>query len=676
MSELASESMTPRVAPAPLRLGIVGCGAVTELCHLPALAGGIPFRVTALVDRVPEHTERAAERHRGLREVRGLTAEPAPVRARDVDGILDAIDVAIVATGPASHAALAAQLAAAGKHVLLEKPIAATVAECAEIRAAAGTGAVVVVPAHVRRFFPAAGWVAQRLASGWLGTVRRLHWREGSEYGWPVLSQFTFDPGTGGGVLADLGPHVIDLLAYWFGPVEVIRAEDNSACGVDSETRLELRAASVPIEVELSRLRGLQNTITIVGTQATVSVGTERAASYRAWTSSGELLDEGAVPAPTPARLTREGLFQHQLVEFDQALRGRRNAAATFAEATATVAVLDRCRAASAHRLRRPWETRRRAGPGAIRRVAVTGATGFIGSHVVDRLLHDNATTVVALGRTRSRQARLSHWDNHRLDFVLTDILDRAGALADALRGCDAIVHAAYGNTGEPAQRWAVSVNGTAAVLAAARAAGVARLVHVSSMSVYNVTAGAVIDEDCAPVSTEPGDLSYAPQKLAAEQLVLAPSEDPMEVVCVQPTVVYGPWGPLWTARPLRRLAGDNTCLPSGAGGLCDVVHVHDVAEGIAFLASAPGVHSRRFLLSGPNRVSWGEFYDRYRDMLGLPRLHLPDSVEWSERDRRFYTGSPPVDPSRLAALGFRARIDLDEGMDQIASWARWAGLV
>jgi nucleoside-diphosphate-sugar epimerase len=125
----------------------------------------------------------------------------------------------------------------------------------------------------------------------------------------------------------------------------------------------------------------------------------------------------------------------------------------------------------------------------------------------------------------------------------------------------------------------------------------------------------------------------------------------------------------------LRRLAEDNACLPSGRGGSGDVVHVHDVADAVAFLTSAPGAHGRRFLLSGPEPVTWGGFYDHYRDMLRLPRLDLADSVEWSERDRRFYAGSPPVDTSRLAALGFRPRIDLDEGMDQVADWARWARL-
>lgn len=666
--------------PTPLRLGVVGCGAVTELCHLPALARGTPFHVTALVDQVPEHAERAAEQHLRLQKTKGLEQQATPLCATDISEVLDAIDVAIVATSPHSHAGLTIQLAQAGKHVLLEKPIAATVGECVAIRRASASTGVTVLPAHVRRFYPMASWLAQQLASGELGAVRHVRWREGLEYGWPAITGFTFEAGPGGGVLADLGPHVLDLLEFWFGPLELQRCQDNSAGGTDSEARLELQAATTGIEVELSRLRRLENTITIEGTHATLQVETERAARYQRWAADGALLERGDVPAAFPATLTREGLFHHQLVEFDRALRGRPHAAVTFAEATATVKMLEGCRARRVHTVNRPWEPRTSGPPHrnylvGVYRIAVTGATGFIGSHVVDRLLREDATSVIALVRTLGKQARLAYADRARLDVVRGDLLGDPAALIKAFSGCDVVIHAAYGNTGEPAVRWAVTVDGTAAVLAAASKAGVRRLVHVSSLSVYDATAVTVIDEDSPLLDTDPRDQSYGQQKLAAERLVFDSTDDRMEVVCVQPTVVYGPWGPLWTVRPLCRLAEDNTALPSGSSGCCDVVHVHDVADAIAFLASAPGASGRRFLVSGPRSTTWGQFYDYYREMLSLPRLSLPDSAAWAEQDRRFYAGSPPVDTSRLAGLGFRPQIDLDAGMDHLTRWARWVGL-
>jgi predicted dehydrogenase len=73
---------------------VVGCGAVTQLCHLPALVSGTPFRATALVDRVPKRTEH----HRLLQKIKGLDEQATPGCATYVTEVLDAIDVAIVAT--------------------------------------------------------------------------------------------------------------------------------------------------------------------------------------------------------------------------------------------------------------------------------------------------------------------------------------------------------------------------------------------------------------------------------------------------------------------------------------------------------------------------------------------------------------------------------------------------
>ncbi|RJQ75891.1 NAD-dependent epimerase/dehydratase family protein [Amycolatopsis panacis] len=659
----------------PLRLGIVGCGAVTERCHLPALVSGEPFRLTVLADSAGEHAARAGERYQQLREAKGFDPGPPPLCTQDISAALDEIDAAIVATGPASHASITAMLARAGKHVLLEKPVVRTVEECAEVRAAALAGGVMVVPAHVRRFFPAAYWIKQKLESGWFGTVRRVRWREGAEYGWPVLSPFTFDAKAGGGVLTDLSPHVADLLTHWFGTrIELVRCTDNRAGGVDTEVRLELRAGGVDIDIELSWLRRMENQITIEGSAASVSVGTVRTADYVARDADGAIIDEDAVPALGPSQLTRDGLFHRQLVEFDRALRGEDTAVATLTEAEMGVELSHRCQAERVSSLPRPWQTSRRIASRGSRRVAVTGATGFIGAQVVDLLLRDEKTTVVALGRSLPKWARLAHWDSERVEFLRPDILE-ATELADAVQGCDIVVHTVYGSDSDRARRWAVSVDGTKAVVAAARKAGVRRLVHVSSMSVYDPAAGPVLTEDSALVAAEPDDLSYAHQKLAAEQAVLQAAGDPMEVVCVQPTVVYGPGGPLWTVRPLRKLPEDNSCLPSEAGGVCNAVHVHDVAEAVVFLAEADGVNGRRLLLSGPESVAWGTFYDYYRDMLRLPRHHLPDNAAWSEADRKFYAGVTTVDTSRLATLGFRPRLGLAEGMAQVAEWASWSGL-
>ncbi|WP_430784594.1 NAD-dependent epimerase/dehydratase family protein [Actinoplanes sp. G11-F43] len=684
-------------------LAIVGCGAVTELCHLPALLlPDPPFRVAALVDRDPARTALIADAlgypvatFTDVRELPGPRPGAGSRRPGAVPSLPGAsvprIDAALVATGPGSQTTVAGILAAAGIPVLLEKPVALTASDLGPLLASG----VPVIPAHVRRFYPATPWVAQLLASGRLGRLLRVRWREGAAYAWPAAGPSAFAPGPGGGVLADLGPHVLDLLGCWLGgPAELLSHRDNTGPGrlhaesgfdqnvrgAASEVELRLAVGAVTAEVTLSRLRALANQIVLEGTDATLTIGTERAAGYEI---SGPAPSRGRIPATDPALLTRAGLFRHQLVRFARTIHGPPSpatevpVAATLGEAAATVDLIARCRPAGG--LPRPWEPSRRtstarSGSPSGGRVAVTGAGGFIGGHVVEYLLDSGVPEVVAVVRTHARRARLAHRAPDRLRFVTADIRD-AGALTAAFRGCDAVVHTVYGSHGEPGERWTVTVDGTAAVLAAAAQAGVRRLVHLSSAAVYRAGTGPALTEDSPPLVPEPGDLSYAAQKAAADTLVTEGGPGGVEVVRLQPAAVYGPMGPVWTIRPLRRLREDNACLPGGGGGTCDVVHVHDVASAVAHLLTAPAVAGSRFLLTGPETTSWGDYYDRYRDLLGLPRLDLPDSPAWADRDRELFGRRTTVDASRLAGTGFRPRIGLDEGMASVSGWASWAGL-
>ena len=113
------------------------------------------------------------------------------------------------------------------------------------------------------------------------------------------------------------------------------------------------------------------------------------------------------------------------------------------------------------------------------RRVALTGATGFIGHHLTTRLTHLGAN-VIALVRASSKSERLRA---RGVDCVIAS-LDEPEAMARAFSGCDLVFHLAgavdFGNDWEPFQR--ANVEGTANVLSAARAAGVRRLVHASSI--------------------------------------------------------------------------------------------------------------------------------------------------------------------------------------------------
>ncbi|WP_325162393.1 NAD-dependent epimerase/dehydratase family protein [Actinophytocola sp.] len=657
-----------------MRLAIVGCGGASRKLHLPALRDHPAFRLVALVDTVREHAAAAVERYREL------TGDPGAdlLVTDDLAAVLPHVDAAIVASASGTHAELAATLLRAGKHTLVEKPMALDRAQAERIGTAAAVGGAVVVPGHVRRLFPLAPWIKSIVDERRIGPVLRVRWAEGGPYDWGVAGASMFAPASaGGGVLADVGPHVFDLLGHWFGAGRVVRVATNGDGGCDSEAQVRLFYGEVMAEVELSRLRQLADRIVLEGPRGSLSVEIDvDDAGYVEHDESGAVRAAGPIPVLPGAAGTWDRLFALQLAEFRRAIDGKPTALATFDDGAAVAGLLQSCRSVPAARLPRPWQdSRPRPGRPAPARVAVTGASGFIGAHVVERMAADGP--VVAVVRDLRKLARLSHLDPARVRHARADIRDRA-ALKEIFRDCDVVVHTVVGTRGDAAELWSVTVDGTAAVLGAALDAGVRRVVHLSTVEVYDTAGRDFLDEDCpraAVAAGSPG--SYRQQKLAAENLVLSMAGG-LEVVCLQPTIVYGPWGPTWTVSVLEEdLTTANETLPTGPDtGVCNALHVHDLAEAVRFAATAPGVDRQRLLVSGPDTVPWGEFYDAHRRLLGIAPPSRYDRSQVPADDQALYDSRMVVRTGRIAGLGFRPEVDVARGLAQVADWAAWAGLV
>ena len=175
--------------------------------------------------------------------------------------------------------------------------------------------------------------------------------------------------------------------------------------------------------------------------------------------------------------------------------------------------------------------------PSASLRVYVTGATGLIGSHLVEEL-RARGYEVVALHR---RGADVSHLREHGCTLVEGDVRDDADALVEGMEGCDRVVHAValvYAGGAWPKIR-AVNVDGTRNVLTAAVRAGVGHAVHISSVAAYG-SAGDHDEE--APLESDlpPGDL-YARSKREAEEVARGIEEQRgLRVTILRPSAVYG----------------------------------------------------------------------------------------------------------------------------------------
>jgi Predicted dehydrogenases and related proteins len=280
----------------------------------------------------------------------GERREP-PFVTSSLDDALPMMDAAIVATPHATHAPIVRKLVDSRVHVLVEKPLALRVHECDDIAAAVSRAGVVLAMGFVRRLFPEVRWMADVIASGRLGAIRSVTIAEGEPYGWPVTSTSLFRrTQAGGGVMTDLGSHVLDTVFYWLsGKVEVVDYADSAQGGVEGEASCRLRVDGIDVRIVLSRLRHLSNQILITGSAATATVGTRLGSTCSVQSPEGSPRSPSETFVPAGPHPDLIELFGRQLTSFVGAVRGSDPPVASVDDGGKVVAVLEEC-----GRVRRP----------------------------------------------------------------------------------------------------------------------------------------------------------------------------------------------------------------------------------------------------------------------------------------------------------------------------------
>jgi predicted dehydrogenase len=321
----------------PIKAGIIGTGAVAELCHLPAAQHSPEIQVIALVDK-------------NLERARSLAARfGVPQVMADYHDLFGLVDSVIIALPHYLHAAVSIEFLERGLAVLIEKPMALTIEEAKSIITAADVNGVALQAGHMYRFCNGARLVKRAIDESWLGTLQSFSLESGLVYNWPVASGFLFSKAqAGGGVLVDTGSHMLDLLLWWLGSPVNVEYQDDSLGGVEADCHLLLVLSSPtgPIQgsVALSRLRKLSDTARVVGNRFTIEYDLSTPDKVRIWPSTWDsrclsfLADFSS-----PPRQSWNDVYAEQLRAFARAVVSGGKSAVPGESVLGCIALIEQC---------------------------------------------------------------------------------------------------------------------------------------------------------------------------------------------------------------------------------------------------------------------------------------------------------------------------------------------
>jgi nucleoside-diphosphate-sugar epimerase len=318
--------------------------------------------------------------------------------------------------------------------------------------------------------------------------------------------------------------------------------------------------------------------------------------------------------------------------------------------------------------------------------VFVTGGSGFLGQHLL-RALTAGGHRVRALVRSRTAAETVTAAGAEAIRGDVTD----GEALRGGMDGCDVAVHAAaYTKQWGPRQRFhEVNVVGTEAVLEAARASTVARLVHVSTEAVLADGHPLVcVDETCPRPRHPVGE--YARTKTAAEKLVLATNGAELATIVVRPRLMWGPGDTTILPAVVQAAASGRFRWIDGGRYLTSTCHVINACEGIEFAAER-GRGGEVYFLTDGAPVQFRSFLSALAATAGveLDDRSVPRTLAWAgavvvEQAWRLLrlSGEPPITRTFLALsaqemtvddtkarrhFGYRGTVSREQGLSDLA---------
>ncbi len=601
----------------PVRLAIVGCGAIAVEMHIPAARAVPDVELAALVDTDRERARNVAGQFH------------VPRHAQTVEEIAADVDAVVVATPPHVRPALAIRAFEHGLHVLCEKPLANSVEECESIVRASKSAQRVLAVAHMCRFYPVRQKAMALITEHGLGRIRTITASEGKPYSWESVTGYTVRRElVPGGVMINAGVHTLDCILWWLGNPTGVEYEDDSIGGLESNVRLRMTFENcVTADFRQSRTCRLPYEIRISAEYGELLFSTNSVSEY-------SLVRNGHVETCRCAdsTFTHRDCEASQLKDFAESVRSGRPPKVSGEEATRVVSLIEQC------------YTRKQATPspevcpqpgltfgdsvekasGMVPRfeavssfyrnktVLVTGGTGFVGGRLAERLSLEQGARVRVLTRNWSKAVWAARY---AVEIVRAD-LTAPETLREAVNGVDVIFHCASGPATRGGYR-ATNVEGTRHLVDVALEERVSRFVYVSSTAVHGTGWPNVLDESAEYRYT---GRDYSDSKIDAEELLFrCRKEKRLPIAIVRPTYVWGARSQLFTVNPLRAMSNGSFSLVDAGLGSCHAVYVDNLVDAILLAGARNEAVGEAFIITdGEEDITWQEFYGHYMRLLRI----------------------------------------------------------
>ena len=587
-----------------VRLGIIGCGAIAEIYHLPYLASDARCRDGIALAEPNE------ERRKAMREKFGAAVDVADYRE-----LLDKVDGVIIATPPTSHFPIAKWCLENGKHVLCEKPLTESIDEARELVSLAEKNGVELAVNQTRRFFPTYQKIRELIKDGVLGDLQKIEYHDGVEFDWPAASPHHFQPDAKG-AWSDTGVHLLDTVCYWLGgKPELVQSLNDSGGGPEAMATVRLRHENCDAEIKVSRLGRLANGFTIQGTKGSITAQAEDFTEITVqFTGGGKKKYKCA-----RGHLQYTDFAKPLLSNFADVVLGKAKPTVPGREVVDTIELLQAAYD-NVQSYDQPWDDHLKDGSNISvvsqpPRILVTGASGFLGGRLVEAMHLSGAADPVGTIRGWSRAARPARFP---VKLELCDIENAEQVDALVSQGFDAIVHTAKTDTRESI------VGGTENLLRAAAKHNVGHLIHLSTAEVYGPGVSGNITEE-AP--TEPSDRLYGDAKIEAEQVCRRFAEQNVATTILRPSLIYGPFSTSWTMHVAKRLQSGNWGTFDEQGeGFANLVYVDDLVRAILACVENDAAKNQTFNINGPDVPTWNQYFAQFNEILGQEPLQAISS--------------------------------------------------